>query len=288
MFVHKKAFLVFSIVFLSLFPVTVSADMGPKPKLTVIVKNPPEDEYYLDLLVNYDLPLCDNLTEPIKVLDKEKIELLTEYNENGWYSVLVHGTRYTVWGKLTGEPCKEGRKHTFGYFGLPDQYKIMIVTPENKVIVTRTILKKSYVSVVTYDYETGEVIEDQGISLAWTCIKQFLMSFVCTLILESVVLLLFRFKTTHVLRVFFMTNLITQVFMTFVLSTALLMFGIFASYVVLLGVEIVIAITEAIVYTSLFKEGTKTKRVAYAITANLISGLAMLPLMYLEYLLFLR
>ena len=32
----------------------VSADMGPKPQITITVINPPEGEYYLDLLEQHD------------------------------------------------------------------------------------------------------------------------------------------------------------------------------------------------------------------------------------------
>jgi len=284
--VNKETFIIF-LLFLILFsPLSVSADMGPKPKITVIVTNTPNEEYYLDLLVNYDLPLSDNLHDLRETLDVEKMKILAEYNENGWYCALVHGTRNLIWGELTGEKAKGNVIHTFGYFGLPDLYKIIIVTPENEVVTTRTIEKKSYTSTVYYNYETGEITEGQGITLAWTYIKQFLMTFVCTLILESIILLIFHFKSGHTLRVFFITNLLTQIIMTLIMSTSLLIVGIYASYVVLIAVEVIITAIEATAYAFIIKEGTKRKRVAYAVIANLISSLAMLPLMYFEYLLF--
>ena len=36
---------------LALLPVRASADMGPKPELTILVKNAPDGLYYLDLLI---------------------------------------------------------------------------------------------------------------------------------------------------------------------------------------------------------------------------------------------
>ncbi len=287
MLVRKRVFIFLVILIFFSFPISVDADMGPKPKLIVIVENPPEGEYYLDLLLDYDMPLCKNLSGPETSFDAEKLRILNEYNENGWYCALAHGTRYTVWGKLTGNRSKEVMKHPFGYFGLPERYKIIIVTPENEVRVTRIIERKSYSSVVHYDYKTGEIKEAAGISLVWTCFRQFLMSFTSTIILESIILLLFRFKKAHTLIVVLITNLTTQVFMTLVMSTALLVFGIYASYVILFGVEIIVTTTEAIIYGSLFTEKTRKIGIAYAVSANIASALAMLPLMYLEYLLFL-
>lgn len=283
----KKILFLFFIICLSfLLSIPASADMGPKPKLTVIVRNPPEGEYYLDLLVNYDLPLCKNLTEYKESLDQEKLSILEEYKQNGWYSALVHGTRLKLWGKLTGEKTDGVMKHTFGYFGTPDEYKIIIITPDHKIITTRLIEKKSYVSTVYYDYKTGEITEAHGLTLALTYGRQFLMSLLPTLILESIVLLLFRFRTAHTLKVFFFTNVFTQILLTVTMSTLLLLFGIYACCVLLYAAEIIVTVIEALIYTFRLREGTKRKRVAYAITANIVSSLAMFPLMYLEYLLF--
>lgn len=283
---NKLFALLFLTIIIFSFPLTVSADLGPKPKLTIIVKNPPTKEYYLDLLIDYDLPLKDNLHGQRDTLDQEKLKSLEEYSKDGWCAALAHGTRAKLWGNLTGEISDDVNKHTFGYFGLPDTYKIIIVTPENKVIVTKTIERKSYTSTVYYDYATGEVTQQKGLTLAWTYTKQFLMSFICTLIIEGLILLIFRFKTTHTLWIFFFTNLITQSAFTIIMSTSLLMFGIYASYVVLFAVEIIITAVEATAYAFLIKEGKKRKRVAYAVIANIISSLALLPLMYFEYILF--
>ena len=286
MLVHRAVFTVVLFFMICTLTLSVSADMGPKPKLTVIVTNPPENEYYLDILVDYDLPLCDNLTGKRDTLDREKLKLLTEYNINGWYPALAHGTKKPVWGRLTGDYVNQQKSHRFGYFGLPDKYKIIIITPENNILVSPVIEKTSYSSTVYFDYSTGEVTEEEGLTLTWTYVRQFFMSLIPTLILEAMVLLIFRFKKAHTLIVFFITNICTQAVMTLMMSTSMLKLGIYSSYVVLFFVEIVIVIAEAAVYILIINEGKKVKRAAYAITANIISGFAMLPLMYLEYLLF--
>jgi hypothetical protein len=42
------------VLFLFAVPTTARADVGPKPELTIVVRNPPEGEYYLDLLIQGD------------------------------------------------------------------------------------------------------------------------------------------------------------------------------------------------------------------------------------------
>lgn len=46
--------LLFFILFNCLLPTVAFADMGPKPRVHIIVENPPE-EYYLDLLTKNEL-----------------------------------------------------------------------------------------------------------------------------------------------------------------------------------------------------------------------------------------
>ncbi len=286
----RKKTAVFLLIFLlgiTLFPLKVKADMGPKPKITIIVTNPPEEEYYLDILVNYDLPLYDNLKGKRDLFDQTKLSLLENYSENGWYPALAHGTRRKLWGNLKGHRKDQTMVHTFGYFGVPDRYKIIVVTPDNRVAVSREIERVSYASTIYYDYKTGAVTEQKGLSLAWTYMKQFLMSLLPTLIIEGFVLVLFRYKKAETLAVFFFTNVITTAVMTLFMSTSLLKLGLYSSYAVFFFVEVIVAIAEALAYLLLFHEGSIRKRIAYAATANIVSSFAMLPLMYLEYLLFL-
>ena len=92
MHVNKSCFLLFLLLSILLIPLSASADFGPKPRLTVIVTNPPEEEYYLDLLIDYDAPLYDNIEDTRDLLDAEKLSLLENHGISGWYAALTHGT----------------------------------------------------------------------------------------------------------------------------------------------------------------------------------------------------
>jgi len=253
----------------------VKADIGPKPSITIIVKNPPADEYYLDLLINEHQSDNSQIEDKDK-LDPVKFALLKNYSVDGWQTALAHGTSVPLFGHLTGVPQGSDMEHTFSYFGTPDRFKIIIVTPDNTVIVSREIVRQSFQLTLTYDYATGSIRQP---SLVVAYLLQFLSTLIPTLIIEGLLLLLFGFSLQSSIRPFIIVNLATQILLTAVLGTALITQGIFTAYLLALPVEIVILIAESIAFSILLKEHKKGRRVAYAITANIVSFIAGLVIM---------
>jgi hypothetical protein len=100
---------------------------------------------------------CDNLGSEQSQLDPVKLDLLDKYSQDGWYAALVHGTSMPLWGNLMGVPSGKVRIHAFKYFGVPDTFKIIIVTPDNRLIVSDIIQRQSFQMRLVYDYATGEV-----------------------------------------------------------------------------------------------------------------------------------
>ena len=47
---NRKFWVLF--IFLLAFPFPALADMGPKPEIVIRLKNPPKEEYLLDLLIH--------------------------------------------------------------------------------------------------------------------------------------------------------------------------------------------------------------------------------------------
>src|SRR4051812_37507214 len=83
------AFFCTVVVLLLLANSTAFADMGPKPEVLVKVINPPEGEYYLDLLTR-DANAYRRLE--LDGYDPEKVEILKRYEVDGWKPGLVRGT----------------------------------------------------------------------------------------------------------------------------------------------------------------------------------------------------
>ena len=102
--------LLFLALAVSVLTVTVFADMGPKPQLTVKVVNPPEEPYYLDILAegNY----ADNTNpfdglewsysdEEIAALDQDLLKALRAAVPEGWHACTAEGsTGAPMWGDV--------------------------------------------------------------------------------------------------------------------------------------------------------------------------------------------
>lgn len=275
MTVEKKSIRIFlaavilCILWSIITPATASADMGPKPELVIKVINPPEGEYYLDLLIQGEHRYT-NLDDR-SLYDQTKLSLLENYEEDGWSPAYTLGTSAPMWGDLVGEKTEDGMEHTFGYMGVPDDYKIIIVTPENQIIISEEMHRDTLKSTITYDYSANQA-EAEPVQVAY--LKQFLTTCLSTLVLEGILLLIFGFSFTKNLVVFLATNVVTQLFMTFTLGVAFAKEGILTAAILFIPIEFIILIAEAVVYSFLLKDRSKARRVAYAITANIVSAVS--------------
>lgn len=251
-----------------LLPGAVSADMGPKPTIKIVVKNAPAETYYLDLLV-HENSAHRNLEGNPGQYDAAKFALLENYNQDGWYPALVHGTGMPLFGDLTGQKQGADLVHTFSYFGTPEQFKIIIVTPENQLVVSRELTRQTFNLTLTYDYRTGSINER---SMIMAYIIQILSTLLPTLLIEGLLLILFKFPLRQNFWPFLLVNLATQFLMTAILGTAAISQGMFTAFLLLIPVEFLIILIESLAYAFLLKPHRKARRVGYAILANLISA----------------
>ena len=249
--------------------VIVHADIGPKDQLTVHVKNPPNEIYYLDLLTQ-DTNTYDNFYNEgeRESLNQDMLSLLYSHESEGWKPALVEGTGAPMWGSLVGEPDGDEMIHTFGYVGVPDTYRIIIVTESGKVSVSDVFTRKALNSSIIYDYTSGKAT----VPHIWVSyIIQFLTTCIPTLIIEGMILLLFGFKFKENYKVFLLVNISTQVVLTFTLGVALIQKGPFTAYFTQFPIEIVIVIVETFLYCQLLHGKSIGRRSAYGVTANIVS-----------------
>lgn len=267
------------LLILLLLPTTAArADMGPKPEVTVTVLNPPEGEYYLDLLTREE---AHYQRLDLSTYDPVKIKLLEDYHKDGWKPGLVMGTPAPMWGDLIGKKTEEGMEHHFGYIGIPDEFKLIIVTPENKIVVSEVIKRKSLKTMITYDYmENTQSIETPFLAY----VKQFLGTYSSTLFIEGILLLIFGFSLRSNMVLFLTVNLATQLLLTASIGVLFVKSGIMVATIAFFPVEILIITAECLLYALLLKEHGKLRRVAYAITANVLSaalGMAIMSFVYI-------
>ena len=148
----------------TLLTVSAFADTGPKAQLKVLVKNAPEEPYYLDLLEKGDYQghtygsgdgddTYSGLDwsyseEEIAALDSELLDALRAAVPEGWHACTAQGTNGApMWGDLIGSDAGGVRLHSFRYHGVPDTYRIILVTKSGEswvsVVLHRPNLQSS-------------------------------------------------------------------------------------------------------------------------------------------------
>ena len=128
-----------------LLTVSALANSGPKAQLTVKVVNAPSEPYYLDLLEKGDYQGhtygsgdgddtysgidWSYSEEEIAALDDELLDALRAAVPEGWHACTAQGTNGApMWGDLIGSDAGGVRLHSFRYHGVPDTYRIILVT----------------------------------------------------------------------------------------------------------------------------------------------------------------
>ena len=128
---------------LLLLTTAVFADFGPKPQLVVRVEQPPQEEYYLDLLDMGDW--AKNLYDlDERELDPALLAALRAAVPSGWHACIAQGsTCAPIWGELTGEPDGSGAMlHSFRYYGVPETYRILMVTASGETFLSDVLTRK--------------------------------------------------------------------------------------------------------------------------------------------------
>lgn len=268
----KRSVVLLSLLFISiLFCTSVYADFGPKDLLTVYVKNPPSELYYLDLLYEGETPDLPNLTEEeLASLNPDMLNAIRE-DRYGLTAALTEGTGIPTFGSLTGQPDGLRNKHVFSYYGLPETYRIILVTESGSVRVSDAFTRRAMQSSITYDYSTG-LAEVPPLWKQYAL--QFLYTLAMTLILEGGLFLLMRFSPKEDGLCFLGVNLVTQIALTAIVGRSLILGGTVYAFLILILCELGILAAETIAYAFLLRGHKRPRRIVYGITANLISWAA--------------
>ena len=268
----KKYRIIFiAVIFILILPSIAYCDIGPKPSIEVIVKNPPKVEYYLDLLVDYEGEgLYPNIREEDKY-SADMYNILKNYNSDGWRPAMVTGSKVPIFGDIIGKKDGENMVHSFSYIGVPNRFKIIIVTADGETIVSENIVKrKAFNSRVYFDYNTKKLWEN---SIALAYIKQFFTTYPTTLLIQGLILLVFCFSLKKNWEPFVIIDLITQILLTFIIFGAMYKQGSLAAIFFYIPFEIIILIIEAKLFKKYLVEHSESRRKAFAIVANIVSFL---------------
>lgn len=296
-----------------LLTVPVFADMGPKPQLIVRVENPPEEPYYLDLVQegNSTRPGTEDFVEwnytkeEFAALDQEILETMVNAVPEGWFACIIQkATGVPMWGKLTGE----NGIHEFWYIGLPETCRILMASKSGEVFLSEPFTREALQSSVTVDW-SAKTLKVPPVSLNYAA--QFLATFLPTLAIEGILLLLFGLCSKRNGLIFLLVNLVTQGGLNLWASVRTVRYGplwiemvthffnrflhtddlqysfstlprLFSQFPVywIIPAEAVILLVEMGLYLWLFRgKDTKKRTALYAMTANLCSFVLGLRLM---------
>lgn len=287
----------------ALLTVPVFADMGPKPQFTVRVENAPEELYYLDLLAEGSAsrypegtmgglkPSYVYTEEELAALDKDLLNAFTAAVPEGWYGCVTQGRL------VLGNIDSEDGYFQFNYLGVPHVCRILIVTKSGETFLSEPFDRQVLQSSATVDW-AAKTVETPPLWRGYAA--QFLATFLPTLAIEGLLLLLFRLWSRRNALVFLGVNLLTQGGLTLWVSLQTVRSGtlwiemIFADLECafrffewrgllsrlrvdpdygLLPAEVLIFLAEMGLYMRFFRDCSKKRAALYALAANLCSFL---------------
>ena len=257
-----------TLLLLLLLPTAAQADSGPKPQLTVRVIHPPEELYYLDILERDepDMDLYTSWRDLPDPLDQALLDALLAAVPEGWHACTAQGT---IHGPMNGDLVSGSGTHVFSYAGVPDEFRILMVTRSGQVFLSAPCTRQVLQETVQVDWAAGTVSQRSPLV---ALLLQFLSTLAPTLLIEGVLLWGFKCLNRRNLKVFLLVNMATQLLLTGGLqllfrSPGLLLLGF-------LPLEVLILVAEALLYRRLFTADTRDRAANYAMAANICSAVA--------------
>lgn len=262
-----------------LLPLYASADTGPKPSITIHVKNYKSTSYKLDLLVKegYRGLKYDDFNKNKKYPESYKEMPLYRYRENGW--IAEHIRNFLLFGSLEGELNQHTNlmEHKFSYHGVPETFKVIIQYDNGEIYVSKEITPIQFKAEIVLDLATGEIYKiPMSVRDLWYAFKLLAI----TIIIELIVSLLFKIKSKKIV---ILANVITQPILQLLIYLSFKFISYKAAYVVFYILEVIIVFVEYFIYKKYINSNNKEcsftqtpvpskgKLFTFSLTANLLT-----------------
>jgi len=189
----------------------------------------------------------------------------------GWHACTAQGTNGApMWGDLIGSDAGGVRLHSFRYHGVPDTYRIILVTKSGESWVSGVLHRATLQSSATVDWAAKTVSVPPAV-VAYAL--QFLCMLIPTLLIEGVLLYVFGYRSKKSWKRFLLVNLITQGGFAVYLAVTVLNHGVSGwSLLFYIPIELVITLAEVLLDRWLLTEKGKGRAMGYAIVANIHSA----------------
>ena len=244
----KRIFMLLCVctMLLCALPVTAGANSLPRPYMQITIEQPSQPIGQIVLL---------STSEPDEP-PSDVPETLTAALPEGWY----------VWGGVS-DPEQEHRASFYGT-DMPETFRIALVLADGTVTITNEITRTRSMQGFTVHADEGTITT---VPTAVGLLLQFLCTCSITLLIEGVLLRLFRFSFRENWKVFLAVNLATQILMTLTFGRELIDGNNYVAYLLVFLIELAIFVIEAVAYAYLLHGQTRTHRVVYALWANAAS-----------------
>ncbi len=277
-----------------IFPLSASADMGPKPSVRITFENLGDELCYGTLLSSKES------TGPSSAWNGKDEDAQHNENPNGYYSYLTFG--YDIWKDFVDYEDKDGfyflqeewqinetKELAWTYYP-PDEFKILLFFPETGKFSVSGVYKRyafdSYFTVnmdsmgLTVDYDeeqsTDERIEVYRSYNYRIEIFSLIARILITIAIETAIALLFGFRKKEQLLLLIIANTVTQIILNVFLNIINYNLGELAFIIFYVLLEIAVFIIEAILYCKVMKKYSEKQKtnlfyVLYALVANAVS-----------------
>ena len=245
----------------------VKADHGPKPSIDLKITDAPAYKYVV-LLQKDSSTGKENSPLKIENLDKSAVEdYLKTFHYEGWMI-------YLRMGQIDIHECGESDSYSFTY-SVPKPFKVLLLTDDGTVMISPELAQKEFNSECEFNVAKGTLTEKRA-GKTISRVFYILSCYVITLIIEFLILLLFRYPLTKTnITAFLLINTITQLALNIFLAFSNASWGTVGIYT---AFEILIALTEGVFYAIKLRTKDDQKKPArgfiYGIIANAVSYVA--------------
>lgn len=288
------AMLICIVMVTALFPITASADTGPKPSVRITFENLDDEECWGTLLSS------KQSTGPSSAWDGTEENARHNENPNGQYSYQPFG--YDIWKAFVDYAenddfyflqeawqIDETKELAWTYYP-PNEFKILLYSPESGEFAISGVYERyafdSYFTVnmdgvkLSVDYNE-ELSSDERINAHKSYnyaveIGSLVARILITILIEMAIALLFGYREKKQLLLLIGVNGITQIILNVLLNIINYNSGELAFVIFYVLFELVVFVIEAILFYRLLnkfsiKQKPKWLAVVYALVANAVS-----------------
>ncbi len=270
------------------FLVPLQADMGPKPTADLFIEGA-SVPYEIDILVPFPSGSIDEVSEEETSYVFERIRydhyLEDDYFDtvfpvlNGYQDVDGYASM-TIYKSMPTTIRQEAAHHFYlGYFRAPSDFKVAIITEDGELIVSEAMNRRQFTATFHYDLTGVDMTSSQqGVGLLSETVptadimQAFFVRLALTLLAELAVLFVFFYRKLSSYMFVGAVNLFTQTGITLLTIVGYYFWGgMLGALLLFVLAELVVFLTEMILYALFLKEKSRLRAVLYAITANTVS-----------------